>query len=386
MEDPVLESPIFLEQPYMPSPEEFTPEICTQNNREYQFQCPSEGLFQCSITGLVFGMKGQGEVVYRTISWDRSLLAQKGKRPAGPLFNLTCNNGSVCQLHLPHCEIHSGGGDGFLCVAHVTADDNVEIVQPYRITETHVVINISGFSAYGNVNGEDDPICPINGLLMLFYEPFVLEKRSILNVLLLPSNVVRKEVREVIERDGIREILTTSQCKLTPKQEYTLCTDPECGYRIKPKKAEFVKFDSYENYYYPTFQLFLQTVVKEVDLLLTENESHEHVWDGTVWFPATTSKVTSTGTTIKVSVQLLDTLEELKLKELMKFQWHLTTGVNGFQSIPKSKLENTDLTATVDMMVQTYCDDAVKITLTILGKMKLNHLAKSLEQKMCSEV
>ncbi|KAM9492114.1 uncharacterized protein ACWYII_004091 isoform 3-T3 [Salvelinus alpinus] len=273
---------------------EFTPDVLNhEGNGTYRFQCPSAGLFQCSITGLVFRMEGEGEVLYRTVHWDRRLLSQNGKRPAGPLFKFTCLKGSVCQLHLPHCQIHSGGGCDFLSVAHVT-DDNMEFIPPHEITETHIIINITGFSAYGNVHEEDAPISPIQGLVLLFHQPFVPEQRSILNVFLLPSNVVRKEVREVIERDGIREILTTSPCKLTPTQEYTLSTNSADGHRIQPKEAEFVKFDSYENYYYPTFQLFLQTIVKEVDLLLKEKEGDELVWKRLVWLPASPTDVIST--------------------------------------------------------------------------------------------
>ncbi|XP_064872277.1 uncharacterized protein LOC135570133 isoform X3 [Oncorhynchus nerka] len=222
-------------QPSLELCNEFTPDILDhEGNGTYRFQCPHAGLFQCSITGLVFRMEGEGEVLYRTVHWDRRLLSQRGKRPAGPLFMFRCLKGSVSQLHLPHCQMHSGGGCDFLSVAHVT-DDNMEFIPPHEITETHIIINVTGFSAYGIVHEEDAPISPIQGLVLIFYQPFVPEQRSILNVLLLPSNVVRKEVREVIERDGIREIQTTSQCKLTPKQEYTLSTYSADGHRIQPK-------------------------------------------------------------------------------------------------------------------------------------------------------
>ncbi|XP_071209387.1 NACHT, LRR and PYD domains-containing protein 3-like isoform X3 [Salvelinus alpinus] len=89
-------------------PNHFEPEIYSHEGKgAYRFQCPSAGLFQCSITGLVFRMEGEGEVLYRTVHWDRRLLSQSGKRPAGPLFNIDCPQKSVCQLHLPHCQIHS---------------------------------------------------------------------------------------------------------------------------------------------------------------------------------------------------------------------------------------------------------------------------------------
>uniref|UniRef100_A0A4W5L4K9 FIIND domain-containing protein n=1 Tax=Hucho hucho TaxID=62062 RepID=A0A4W5L4K9_9TELE len=188
------DSPL-LEHHHMSSPDEFTPKIHDQDNRgEYRFQFPCAGLFQCSITGLVFKMEGEGEVLYRTVPWDRRLLAQRGKRPAGPLFNIDCPQKSVCQLHLPHCEILSEGGCDSLSVAHVT-DDNTEFIQPHKITETHIIINITGFSAYGDVKDDDAPITSINAHVLLFYLPQpVPRRRATLNVLLLPSNVVISEV------------------------------------------------------------------------------------------------------------------------------------------------------------------------------------------------
>ncbi|CAB1344233.1 unnamed protein product, partial [Coregonus sp. 'balchen'] len=269
--------------------DEFTPEIHDQDNRgEYRFQCPSAGLFQCSITGLVFRMEGEGEVLYRTVPWNRRLLAQRGKRPAGPLFKFTCLKGSVCQLHLPHCEIYNSGLTcDFLSVAHVT-DENMEFIHPHKITETHVIIKISGFSAYGDVKDEDSPTVPIRALVLLFYTPPVVpKKRSILNVLLLPINVVIREVQEEWRRrneDRNIYVETNSHCQLTPNQEYNLSTDLTDEYLIKPTDAEFVDFESYENYI-PTFQLFLQTVVEQVNLLLKENGGVVSVWDRLVWLP-----------------------------------------------------------------------------------------------------
>ncbi|XP_062309901.1 NACHT, LRR and PYD domains-containing protein 1b allele 2-like [Osmerus eperlanus] len=236
-------------------------------------------------------MEGEGEVLYRTVSWDRSLLAQHGRRPAGPLFNIECPQESVCQLHLPHCQIHSEGGCDFLSVAHVT-DDGFELIPPVTITDSHVVINITGFSAFGNTDEERAPISPINALVLLFYQPpLVNQTRSILNVLLLPNNVIIQEVQhERRRRNGDKEryIESVSHCKLTPNQEYTLTMDPADAHTIKPNKAEFVTFDSYENYI-PTFRMLFRTFVEEVNVLLKEIGASEHVWDDLVWLPASTA-------------------------------------------------------------------------------------------------
>ncbi|XP_045065226.1 uncharacterized protein LOC121546313 [Coregonus clupeaformis] len=392
-------SPLFLEHHHMSSPDEFTPEIHDQDNRrEYQFQCPSAGLFQCSITGLVFRMEGEGEVLYRTVPWNRRLLAQSGKRPAGPLFKFTCLKGSVCELHLPHCEIHSEGGCDFLSVAHVTDDDSTEFLHPHETTETHVILNINGFSKYGITKDKEAPVSPIRGLVLLFYQLPDDTNNSTLNVLLLPRNVDIDEVCKTRRRrNGDREIYIEKNpnCRLTPDQKYTLFTDLTDEHHIDPKEAEFVDYDSYTNYM-PTFQLDLQTVIKKVNLVLKEHDGpeNERVWDRLVLLPASPTEVKSTVTphggatagTTNVSYLLLGTLAELVSEQLETFQWHLSQGVEDFPSIPKSQLENATIETTVRMMVQRYLDDGtVKITLEILRKMGQNKLAIELKEKLTNE-
>ncbi len=71
--------------------------------------CAHAGQFRCSLTSLVFVMEGEGEVLYRVVSWDPRLLDGLGQmKPAGPLYSVDCSAKSVSQLHLPHCVIFSG--------------------------------------------------------------------------------------------------------------------------------------------------------------------------------------------------------------------------------------------------------------------------------------
>uniref|UniRef100_A0A8C7NGW5 FIIND domain-containing protein n=1 Tax=Oncorhynchus mykiss TaxID=8022 RepID=A0A8C7NGW5_ONCMY len=201
--------------------------VCHTCVIHYRLECPSAGLFQCSKTGLVFRMEGEGEVLYRTVPWDRRFLAQSVKRPAGPLFMFRCLKGSVSQLHLPHCEICPGGGCDFLSVAHVT-DDIIEFI-PHKITETHVIINIYGFSAYGLIKDKDAPVFPIKAQVLLFYHPSDdPELESVLHVLLLPRNVVLMKVTTTkkFDNDKDYENYTTTFAVFLPakvkKAELTL--------------------------------------------------------------------------------------------------------------------------------------------------------------------
>ena len=80
---------------------------------------------------------------------------------------------------------------------------------------------------------------------------------------------------------------------------------------------------------------------------------------------------------------LLKTLEQLEEKELKKFKWCLKNDVpDGFNPIPKNKLENADEMDTVDTMVETYTPEgALNITVKILRKMDQNNLADRLMSK-----
>ena len=74
-----------------------------------RFRCPGPGVFQCALTGLVFVMAEEAELLYNTVQWDDSLLQSAGKMAAGPLFKIkSSEEAAVCQLHLPHCETKEG--------------------------------------------------------------------------------------------------------------------------------------------------------------------------------------------------------------------------------------------------------------------------------------
>ncbi|XP_067248674.1 NLR family CARD domain-containing protein 3-like [Chanodichthys erythropterus] len=74
---------------------------------------------------------------------------------------------------------------------------------------------------------------------------------------------------------------------------------------------------------------------------------------------------------------LEESLNELKIAELKKFQWHLK---NDHKHISNSDMENADILDTVDKMVACFGpEEAVKITVDILRKMNQNNLAEQLE-------
>uniref|UniRef100_A0A3Q2XJ33 CARD domain-containing protein n=1 Tax=Haplochromis burtoni TaxID=8153 RepID=A0A3Q2XJ33_HAPBU len=260
---------------------EFTPVITDDfDDENYTFQCSCPGLYQCSVTGLVFFMKAEGDVVYRTVPWNRRLLAQHHKKPAGPLFDIKCQQQSVCQLCLPHCELISTGGGQFLQVAHVK-DEGIEFITPHKITESHVVINLTGFSGYGIVSHKDSPPDPVQALVLLFYKPPAEpDLSSKLSVLLLPRNIVIRDVQRTRRKliGDERYIDTSPHCKLHPKQVYTLSTVPEDDLiTVEPNDADFD--DEYYDSYFTTFLVSLGRILTDVDLSLKDESSSTCVWE-----------------------------------------------------------------------------------------------------------
>ncbi|XP_026035079.1 NACHT, LRR and PYD domains-containing protein 1a-like [Astatotilapia calliptera] len=260
---------------------EFTPVITDDfDDENYTFQCSCPGLYQCSVTGLVFVMKAEGDVVYRTVPWNRRLLAQHHKKPAGPLFDIKSQQQSVCQLCLPHCELISTGGGQFLQVAHVK-EEGIEFITPHKITESHVVINLTGFSGYGIVSDKDSPPDPVQALVLLFYKPPVdPDPRSILSVLLLPRNIVIRDVQRTRRKliGDERYIGTPPHCKLHPKQVYTLSNVPEDDLiTVEPNEADFD--DEYYDSYFTTFLVSLGRILTDVNLSLKEKSSSTCVWE-----------------------------------------------------------------------------------------------------------
>ncbi|CAK6982925.1 NACHT%2C LRR and PYD domains-containing protein 1b allele 3-like, partial [Scomber scombrus] len=164
--------------------------------------------------------------------------------------------------------------------AHVN-DEGIEFITPHKITETHVIINITELSGFGNVKDKDSPPDPVRALVLLFYRPPTdADPESVLSVLLLPKNIVMPDVlRMRKEYTGDERYIDKSpHCKLIPKQEYTLSTSPEDdSVLVQPKEAEFDE-QSYDNYF-PSFQVNLETTMRNIKLFLRDTNSSDSVWE-----------------------------------------------------------------------------------------------------------
>uniref|UniRef100_UPI0037E781E1 NACHT, LRR and PYD domains-containing protein 12-like isoform X3 n=1 Tax=Semicossyphus pulcher TaxID=241346 RepID=UPI0037E781E1 len=249
------------------APSSFSPE---QTDSTYRFRCPGQGVFQCALTGLVFVMAKEAELLYRTVQWDESLLQSAGKKAAGPLFNMKCSEDALRQIHFPHCDTKEALlVDGLLSVVHIT-DDGMSFLKPLKITDTHVIVEVPHLSAFGLVwdlvKRFLNMSLPINGQVLLFLRP-VDTTHEVLDVLLLQENIVLHEV--VAQQGGAEYIRISSDCHLSFGQMYSVHCEPE-GFTIQPDNAPFRL--KYGPNFYPTFEVFLTTHPEKVTLVVQDQD------------------------------------------------------------------------------------------------------------------
>ncbi|XP_060776901.1 NACHT, LRR and PYD domains-containing protein 3-like isoform X2 [Neoarius graeffei] len=256
-------------------PEVFIPELVKHGDDgvAYRFRCSRAGQFHCKLTNLGFEMKENGEVLYTIMSWDNGQLQGLGQfQPAGPLYNINCSEGSILYLHFPHCEIQTDRNQIELAVAHFI-EGNVEIIQPLKITNTHVILEVQGLSLFGLIIKRIFGEKPISAQVLLFYKEIIgkKERRRKLDIHLLPGNVPVEEVQK--RHQCSTYIPCSSICQLTPGKKYRPLCEPHVS---QPKVQTFVC--DYGPNYHITFEVILKTEVEVLTLGLS-NEIGEEVWE-----------------------------------------------------------------------------------------------------------
>ncbi|KAF3839015.1 hypothetical protein F7725_017732 [Dissostichus mawsoni] len=159
----------------------------------------------------------------------------------------------LCQLHLPHSETEDALLlDGLLSVVHIT-DEGLSILEPLEVTPTHVVVKGGRSKAK----------------LCCSYDPG--REEQILDVLLLPKNVLEEEVAD--KQGTAVPIKTSSDCELVIAHSYSVHCDE--GFHIQPESKTFDS--SFGPDYPPIFEVFLMTSTERV-ILKVQDQGGKEVW------------------------------------------------------------------------------------------------------------
>ncbi|MED6240386.1 hypothetical protein ATANTOWER_020323 [Ataeniobius toweri] len=173
-----------------------------------------------------------------------------------------------------------------LSVGHIT-DVGISIIQPLKITETHLVVRVSHLSGFGIVldrfkRFKDFLTKPIRGQVLLFLR-HLHRPLNILSVILLPSNVPLQEVKR--QHTESKFIQAPSFCSFHKSKTYSLHSDPE-GFTIQPKTFQF--FENYGPNYHATFEITLPASTEKVTVMVQSPEE-ENVWDYVLHLPVSAS-------------------------------------------------------------------------------------------------
>ncbi|XP_073325088.1 uncharacterized protein [Pagrus major] len=168
--------------------------------------------------------------------------------------------------------------EGLLSVVHITGD-GMNVLEPLEVTDTHVVVTVSHFSAFGIVKDfikrflNSNKMRPVSSKVLLFLgQPNPKTQRRKLNVFLLPRNIHLDEVSK--QQRYTENIQVPSKCKLVEDQSYSLhCPQ---AIKIQPKSADFdLEFGPN---YDPTFEVRLPTNTEEVTLTV-KDQRQMVVWE-----------------------------------------------------------------------------------------------------------
>ncbi|XP_055056452.2 uncharacterized protein [Misgurnus anguillicaudatus] len=261
-----------------------TPEIIVQEGQTvYRISCRNAGWFQCKFTRLGFNMKGEGELLYSTVLPESGTPIPANCYPAGPLYDIKCVQGELCQLGLPHCETFIDDAIHSMSVVHYSGD-SVEFLKPQNISSTHVTVNITGTSKFWMVKAINWFKEKIRGHVMLFY----LQPTHKLHVFLQPHIVDPKKVAAC--NANYELIQTTCECDLKFNCTYSMTCDSleEHGpsvnsIKIQPQNSKFCCTFKERAHYFPTFEIFLPNDVMKVKLFLNKEkpdpENVKVVWN-----------------------------------------------------------------------------------------------------------
>ncbi|XP_060130409.1 uncharacterized protein LOC118093934 isoform X3 [Zootoca vivipara] len=236
-----------------------------------------EGIYQCTITGLIFEVTKASVIEYSLLSWTK--YAAYLKDPwivVGPIFDVKCKSPSVLtSIQFPHALcLNDHSSDMTFNVFHFKSN-GPEFERSADHSTTHVKWRVSSLSPVGPVIEKYDPVC-YHGVVILY--KVVNDHPSLKFHVYVAGNNSSfiKDVSKTIQRSSNRFIkIEKPPCHklLQVGKKYKLISDPEAD--INPEEMEFVDDSTLAQKHF--FEVYLEHPT-ELVLSLMDVESEETVW------------------------------------------------------------------------------------------------------------
>ncbi|XP_032987327.1 uncharacterized protein LOC117036473 isoform X3 [Rhinolophus ferrumequinum] len=255
--------------------EKVTPRLLSRG--QFLLKVDTEGIYECTETGLVFEVNRKVDIKYCILSWSRYAdLVVKPWAVGGPLFDVKCDPTCLTSIQLPHslCLGHHDVNMTFK-VLHVKPS-GASLEYPVDHSASHVKWHVSSLSPVGPVIQSEETLYH-HGAVVLYK---VIDQNPSLSfrVYVATNNEsfikdISKSVKHSSKKFMKIDKPPVCQKLLQNGKRYKLISEPEAD--ITPEEIEFVdgsllKLKSY-------IEVYLEQPV-EFKLLLVEMDSEEIVW------------------------------------------------------------------------------------------------------------
>ncbi|XP_067456885.1 golgin subfamily A member 4-like isoform X3 [Thunnus thynnus] len=394
------------------------------------------GKFECSVSDLRWVCEEKVSFKYQFWSWEEHMERMESLQymPAGPLLDITVIAGKLNEVYLPHwiCTDDSTILDKF-AVLHIDAcGDVVEDVS--EVTSSHVKLSEPVFSPRAVLMKIGFPV-KIKCNVLIYYKPNTTFLK--LHVYLIPHDPALKQTVDKTEfSDGYTVIRKPRPDKyLKMQQGFVLTADIDTA-KISPPKLT-LRYDSQDPNFY---EVLIKNPDRDFYLSLFDHYAKkgepvcepvsEPVWTCEIQeadYPksghseAAASSAGPAGATVRalgsssgatgrntltegrsteeqsvdelsalvqkaatvttIKEKLLKMLQRLREEKFEDFKWFLQDRdliPAELPCIPQSKLEKADRKHVVDLMEQTYSQQAAEVTKMLFKKIDRNDLVKLL--------
>ncbi|XP_037697719.1 NACHT, LRR and PYD domains-containing protein 1b allele 3-like [Choloepus didactylus] len=255
--------------------EQVTPRLLSRG--QFLLKVDTEGVYQCTETGLIFEVNKKVDIKYCVLSWSKYAdLIVKPWIVGGPLFDVKCDPASLTSIQFPHslCLGHRDANMMFK-VFHVKSS-GATLEYTVDHSATHVKWHVSSLSPVGPVIQSEEAVYHHGAVIL--YKTIDHNPSLSFRVYIATNNEsfikdISKSVKHSSKRFMKIDKPPVCQKLLQNGKKYRLISEPEA--EITPEEIEFVdgsllKLKSY-------IEVYLEQPV-EFKLLLVEMDSEEIVW------------------------------------------------------------------------------------------------------------
>uniref|UniRef100_A0A3Q2HM05 Caspase recruitment domain family member 8 n=1 Tax=Equus caballus TaxID=9796 RepID=A0A3Q2HM05_HORSE len=255
--------------------EQVTPRLLSRG--QFLLKVDTEGIYQCTETGLIFEVNRKVDIKYCVLSWSKYAdLVVKPWAVSGPLFDVKCDPACLTSIQFPHslCLGHHDANMTFK-VLHVKSSGAL-LESTVDHSATHVKWHVSSLSPVGPVMQSEETVYHHGAVIL--YKAIDHNPSLSFRVYIATNNEsfikdISKSIKHSSKKFMKIDKPPVCQKLLQNGKKYRLISEPEA--EITPEEIEFVdgsllKLKSY-------IEVYLEQPV-EFKLLLVEMDSEEIVW------------------------------------------------------------------------------------------------------------